>query len=135
MLGPKLFGLLDQHADDRTARTFTLLAKTLQNLANLVEFGQKEAYMRNMNEFIVSKMDSMREFIDDISSVDDSERPKKFNPFAADTPVVDIGKECAHVFELLVRSTDKLVEYAKVNPLAWLTILACTNRICYQITW
>lgn len=52
ILGPKLFGLRSYLPDFNTARTLTLSAKVLQNLANLVDFAQKEPYMIDMNEFI-----------------------------------------------------------------------------------
>ena len=58
-------------------------------------------------------MGSMKDFIDDIASVDDSNRTKKFTPFAADAPQVNMAHEAAHVFEIVVRATEKLVEQAK----------------------
>lgn len=51
----------------KASRCFTLIAKTLQNLANLVEFGWKEEYMKEMNTFIVANLDNMKNFIDKIS--------------------------------------------------------------------
>jgi Ras GTPase-activating protein 1 len=53
--------------DEKTGRTLTLLAKTLQNLANLVEFGQKEPYMLPMNEMIQRKMPEMKQYLLDIA--------------------------------------------------------------------
>lgn len=72
ILGPKLFGLstgkqiylIVEYANKRTGRTCTLLAKTIQSLSNLAEFGQKEPFMANMNPFIKAKMASMKNFID-----------------------------------------------------------------------
>lgn len=53
ILNPKLFGLARDFPDAKTARTLTLLAKTLQCLANLAAFGVKEPYMLDMNAFIM----------------------------------------------------------------------------------
>lgn len=52
VLGPQLFGLQEHHPEDSTARTLTLLSKTLQNMANRVTFGAKEVYMLPMNGFL-----------------------------------------------------------------------------------
>ena len=98
ILGPKLFGFepgksrlpfpftslrlsptrnlqtaLTGGLDARAIRTLTLSAKVLQGLANLVEFGQKEAFMTPMNGFIAGRIEGMKRFIDEISVSDVSE--------------------------------------------------------------
>ena len=81
ILSPKLFSLAKgrlehylahlnlnlDHPPMKAARAFTLIAKTLQNLANLVEFGWKEEYMKDMNVFIVENLVNMKGFLDKIS--------------------------------------------------------------------
>ncbi|KAF9903339.1 hypothetical protein BX616_001663, partial [Lobosporangium transversale] len=52
ILTPKLFYIVREHPEARAHRTLTLIAKSLQGLANLVMFGIKEAWMVPMNEFI-----------------------------------------------------------------------------------
>lgn len=59
LLGPKLFGLRDEHADAVVSRTLTLATKTLQNLASLCEFGQKEPYMIDLNSLINERKEAM----------------------------------------------------------------------------
>jgi hypothetical protein len=115
ILGPKLFGLLDDYTNARTSRTFTLLAKVLQSLSNLAEFGQKEPYMINMNPFISSKMQAMKNYIDEISTVIPVEKldKRKSNIFAQKVDVASYPKECARLYELFVRSAEKLVEGMK----------------------
>lgn len=56
-----------EYVDPKTSRTLTLLAKTLQNLANLVRFAQKEAYMMDVNPFIDENIDRMRNYIDGLA--------------------------------------------------------------------
>ena len=68
VLGPKLFGLREDMPDTLTLRTLTLAAKTLQNLANGVDFGQKESYMIELNDFLANEKDSVRFFIDVLSN-------------------------------------------------------------------
>lgn len=69
VLGPKLFKLLEDYSDARNRRTFTLLAKTLQNLANLVEFGNKEEYMVKMNNLIHSNIPKMINYVDNLTVI------------------------------------------------------------------
>jgi hypothetical protein len=73
ILSPKLFGLSEQHPDPVTARTLTLIAKILQNLANLTEFASKEPHMSESNNFIKNHISEMKYFIDAISISPDKE--------------------------------------------------------------
>jgi Ras GTPase-activating protein 1 len=58
---------MDAIPPPKAARGFTLIAKTMQNLANLAEFGHKEPYMEPMNVLIHAKMAEMRTFIDAVA--------------------------------------------------------------------
>ena len=44
-----------------------MVTKSIQNLANLIEFKAKESFMIYLNPFIKKYTPSMREFINDIS--------------------------------------------------------------------
>jgi hypothetical protein len=69
ILTPKLFGFTNELPDPVIARTFTLIAKILQSLANLAEFGEKEPYMHEMNGFIKKNVKEMKSFLDMISVI------------------------------------------------------------------
>ncbi|KAF2842019.1 Rho GTPase activation protein [Patellaria atrata CBS 101060] len=69
VLNPKLFGLLKDHPQARARRTLTLIAKSLQGLANMSTFGQKESWMEPMNTFLTSHRQDFKTFIDNICSV------------------------------------------------------------------
>ncbi|KFY41869.1 hypothetical protein V494_02738, partial [Pseudogymnoascus sp. VKM F-4513 (FW-928)] len=69
LLNPKLFGLLRDHPHPRAQRTLTLIAKSLQVLANLSTFGQKEAWMEPMNRFLAANRQTVKAFIDNICSI------------------------------------------------------------------
>ncbi|TPX12203.1 uncharacterized protein E0L32_007089 [Thyridium curvatum] len=69
ILNPKLFGLLRDHPRPRAQRTLTLIAKTLQALANLSAIGKKEAWMEPMNRFINAQRKSVRDFIDAVCAI------------------------------------------------------------------
>lgn len=48
-------------------RSLVMVAKCLQNLANLVEFGGKEPYMEVVNPFILKNKERMVVFLDQLS--------------------------------------------------------------------
>lgn len=49
------------------ARSLIMVAKCLQNLANLVEFGGKEPYMEVVNPFILKNKERMVVYLDQLS--------------------------------------------------------------------
>lgn len=48
-------------------RTLKLVTRTIQNLANLAVFKQKEAFMVYLNPFITKNMKSMKSFVNQIA--------------------------------------------------------------------
>jgi hypothetical protein len=105
LLGPKLFGLANEHPPTAIARDLTLIAKTLQNLANLVPFGKKEPYMADANPFIESNMPAMRAFIDKLCSPPKDpidEIPGKIQ--------INFGREMARIHYHLLASYDAMKE-------------------------
>jgi len=73
ILNPRMFGLLSDPVPPAAMRSLVMIAKCLQNLANLVEFGGKETYMEVVNPFILKNKERMIVFLDHLSSV--RERP------------------------------------------------------------
>lgn len=53
----------------RARRTCTLIAKSLQTLANMASFGTKEHWMEPMNSFLTQHRESFKSFIDDVCYV------------------------------------------------------------------
>ena len=49
------------------SRSLIMIAKCLQNLANLVEFGGKEPYMEVVNPFILKNKERMISYLDNLS--------------------------------------------------------------------
>lgn len=91
ILNPKLFGLLRDHPRPKAQRTLTLIAKSLQVLANLSTFGQKEAWMEPMNRFLASHKQGVKDFIDDICSIS-AERTNFAVPASYSTPITILGR-------------------------------------------
>lgn len=56
-----------EYPDDRAARNLTLVAKTLQTLANFTKFQGKEGFMEFLNDFLLQEAPHMKEFLYRIS--------------------------------------------------------------------
>merc|ERR1719259_845359 len=82
---PKSFNLITETPSETADRTLTLVAKCLQNLANLVEFGAKEPYMNVVNPFIVRNKARMVEFLNELSCPRESKRRKSHDVKAVDS--------------------------------------------------
>lgn len=95
ILSPSLFGLAPEYPDERAARSLTLIAKTIQTLANFTRFGGKEDFMEFMNDFVEKEWSTMKAFLKQISSP----CPKEI--LGRDTPCVDLGLELAQLQGLL----------------------------------
>jgi hypothetical protein len=63
IVSPQVYGISKAAPSKDAQRILTLVAKTIQNLANNVKFGKKEEYMAIMNEFIESKLPAVQEFL------------------------------------------------------------------------
>eukprot|EP01102_Stenamoeba_stenopodia_P013519 TRINITY_DN439_c0_g1_i1.p1 TRINITY_DN439_c0_g1~~TRINITY_DN439_c0_g1_i1.p1 ORF type:complete len:781 (+),score=191.31 TRINITY_DN439_c0_g1_i1:58-2400(+) len=68
LTGPKRMEVMNDHPDMKTARALTLIAKIVQNLSNLVEFKDKEAYMKDMNPFILNNINTMKSFLNQLAT-------------------------------------------------------------------
>ncbi|CAN7993772.1 unnamed protein product [Ixodes hexagonus] len=95
ILSPSLFGLTPEYPDERAARSLTLIAKTIQTLANFTRFGGKEGFMEFMNDFVEKEWSTMKAFLKQISSPSPREQASR------DAPCVDLGLELAQLQGLL----------------------------------
>ena len=68
ILNPSLFNITQELPNEKATRNLTLVAKTLQTLANFTKFQGKEQFMEFMNEFIEQEQDNMKLFLKKISS-------------------------------------------------------------------
>ncbi|VDM30398.1 unnamed protein product [Hydatigera taeniaeformis] len=95
ILTPSLFGLASTFPGESSCqRNLTLVAKSLQSLANFSTFGDKESFMRFMNAYVEAQIPVMRSFLRDISSLPGVLDPKKrvSSPAAGN---IDCGYELA----------------------------------------
>ncbi|CAF9917532.1 MAG: hypothetical protein HETSPECPRED_003508 [Heterodermia speciosa] len=91
VLNPKLFGLLKNHPRLRAQRTLTLIAKSLQTLANLSTFGSKEPWMEPMNVFLTTHRQEFKDFVDTICDISPDRATSAIPPSYA-TPITILGR-------------------------------------------
>ncbi|VIO89307.1 Uncharacterized protein BM_BM7584 [Brugia malayi] len=99
ILSPSLFNLISEYPSGHAARNLTLIAKTLQTLANFTKFGGKEHYMDFMNEFVEHEWDNMHRYLMKISTLPANiQRNSGENDWNIS---VDIGKEVSLLYSYL----------------------------------
>ncbi|KAK8742947.1 hypothetical protein OTU49_017401 [Cherax quadricarinatus] len=104
VLSPSLFNLTKEYPDERAGRNLTLVAKTLQTLANFTLFQGKENFMEFLNEFISKEQERCRSFLRSISS-----SPTEEDIILEFDGKIDLGK---HLALLHLHLADAL---AKIN--------------------
>jgi hypothetical protein len=84
---------------ESSKRKLVLIAKALQNISNLCEFGSKEEYMQSLNPFFQLYKSKMIHFLDEISKPIDCQQLK-----SRSSPDFEIAKDCAELVDLMTRS-------------------------------
>ncbi|KAK3401657.1 hypothetical protein B0T20DRAFT_402298 [Sordaria brevicollis] len=92
ILNPKLFGLLRDHPKPRAQRTLTLIAKSIQALANLNIISKKETWMEPMNEFLQKQRQRFKDFADAVCAIPAHTGPSTGVPAPYSTPLTILGR-------------------------------------------
>ncbi|KAI9048573.1 hypothetical protein LZ554_007406 [Drepanopeziza brunnea f. sp. 'monogermtubi'] len=92
LLNPKLFGILPDHPQPKAQRSLTLIAKSLQALANLSHFGQKEIWMEPMNRFLTAHRQGIKDFLDSICDIPAERNGGYALPASYSTPITILAR-------------------------------------------
>uniref|UniRef100_A0A158N7N5 Uncharacterized protein n=1 Tax=Anopheles darlingi TaxID=43151 RepID=A0A158N7N5_ANODA len=110
----------------RSTRNLTLVAKTLQTLANFTRFQGKEYFMEYLNSFIEQEAPRMKQFLFDISNLQLNPNNERTFDWSQH---IDQGKHLAILHSLLLEALTKLSK-DKRNELAPLeTILESLSSL------
>lgn len=106
ILAPSLFNLTDEYPSERANRNLTLVAKTLQTLANFTRYEGKENSMEFLNAFITEESGTMKTFLLQISSplAEDGWIPNLCNPVEKS----DLGRHLSCLHTILFENISKL---------------------------
>uniref|UniRef100_A0A182QQY8 Ras GTPase-activating protein n=1 Tax=Anopheles farauti TaxID=69004 RepID=A0A182QQY8_9DIPT len=104
ILSPSLFNITNELPSPRATRNLTLVAKTLQTLANFTRFQGKENFMEFLNDFLEQEASRMKQFLYDISCTD-CNMPDNFLDWSG---CIDQGKQLSILHNLLSEIVLKL---------------------------
>ncbi|XP_052126561.1 ras GTPase-activating protein raskol, partial [Frankliniella occidentalis] len=107
ILSPSLFNITHEYPNEKGARNLTLVAKTLQTLANFTRFQGKENFMEFMNDFLEREAQAMNDFLKLISSP----VPKEYQPhlhLQEFDGYIDLGKQMSILHSLLSECVSKV---------------------------
>ncbi|PVD22436.1 hypothetical protein C0Q70_18248 [Pomacea canaliculata] len=120
ILSPSLLTLHRvKYPQERPARNLTLIAKTIQTLANFTKFGGKEEFMTFMNQFIETEETSMKTFLRKISSVETGNQFLQFDGY------IDLGRELSLLHIMISDSLERAPE-ASMQKLCQLSTVLTT---------
>ena len=115
LVSPVAFGLASRPPSKPVTRGLTLIAKVVQNMANLVEFGEKEMFMNPLNPFIVENLDRMKIFLTGLAEDDEgrSEGEGREIPLLPKRGVLlNQGVYLGRLFRLFSKNLEKVRTYA-----------------------
>ncbi|KAL5004180.1 hypothetical protein ScPMuIL_017636 [Solemya velum] len=128
ILNPKSFNLIQETPSKMASRTLVLVAKALQNLANLVEFGAKESFMGVANSFIKENKARMIAFLDDVSNVESC-------GVEAHAGGGDLSRELATIHQICAAHLDELKKSSEtqvsIKNLTAVTEILTQHKNCY----
>jgi len=129
ILNPRQFGLLSEPVPPAAMRSLVMIAKCLQNLANLVEFGGKEPYMEVVNPFILKNKERMVVFLDHLSSV--REKPYPDEDRVKGDPARDLAT-IHHICETHLPDLSEMVHHTpSIKTLVTVTEMLTKHKLKY----
>ncbi|XP_055527142.1 ras GTPase-activating protein raskol isoform X2 [Wyeomyia smithii] len=112
ILSPSLFNITNELPSARATRNLTLVAKTLQTLANFTRFQGKENFMEFLNDFLEQEAPRMKQFLHSISTRTETPLQESILDWAG---YIDQGKQLSILHTLLAESIQKLPASKQVD--------------------
>uniref|UniRef100_A0A182XPQ2 Ras-GAP domain-containing protein n=1 Tax=Anopheles quadriannulatus TaxID=34691 RepID=A0A182XPQ2_ANOQN len=128
IMSPSLFNITNELPSARATRNLTLVAKTLQTLANFTRFQGKENFMEFLNDFLEQEAPRMKQFLYDISCSNFS-NPDNFMDWSG---CIDQGKQLSILHSLLYEIVLKLPA-DKQHEIQPLPAILATITHCKQV--
>lgn len=97
------------------SRNLMLIAKCLQNLANLQEFGLKESWMEVVNPFILKNKSKVIRFVEEICSVNVAEMPRGVGECGV---LKDVARALESVFAAIMCHLSEVKSRPRLKKLA-----------------
>jgi hypothetical protein len=121
ILAPEANGLYGGSLSEKERRLLILVSKVLQNLANGVDFGNKEPYMQDFNSFIHENVPHVHKFFDKLVTV--SVNVDDYEPLCSFQNAINVELPSLH--KKITSNLDKigkcLIQYKQaecISPLA-----------------
>jgi len=105
ILGPNLFNLTDEFPNERSNRNLTLIAKTLQTLANFARYEGKENSMEFMNVFLDEETTNMKKFLELVSGPPPEDW---IHGLSLGNDKGDLGRHLSNLHTILVENISKI---------------------------
>ena len=113
ILGPNLFNLTDEFPNERSNRNLTLIAKTMQTLANFARYEGKENSMEFMNSFLDEETTNMKKFLELVSGPPPEDW---IHGLSTGNDKGDLGRHMSNLHTILVENVSKVPQTDQQNP-------------------
>ena len=114
ILGPNLFNLTDEFPNEKSNRNLTLIAKTMQTLANFARYEGKENSMEFMNSFLDEETTNMKKFLELVSGPAPEDWIHGLSSTGNDKG--DLGRHMSNLHTILVENVSKVPQNDQQNP-------------------
>eukprot|EP01133_Synstelium_polycarpum_P013744 gene13744-16212_t len=105
IIAPFTAGLVDEAPGPEATRALVLIGKVLQNLANGIEFGQKESFMIPVNRFIIGNLTRLNDYFDKLTDVPDYK-----SDMVALSSKEQVQKDIRNIHLLIVKNLSKVIK-------------------------
>ncbi|KAF2075606.1 hypothetical protein CYY_003074 [Polysphondylium violaceum] len=105
IIAPHTAGLVDEAPGPEATRALVLIGKVLQNLANGIEFGQKESFMIPVNRFIIGNVNRLNSYFDRLTDVPDHK-----GDYISSNSKEEVQKDIRNIHILIVKNLSKVLK-------------------------